>query len=285
MWSRISNSWELVKASAAVLRADKELLLFPLASTLATIMVMIVFAVPMFLANVFDNVADSGDPGVAGYVIAFLFYVTMYFVVIFANTALVGAALIRLNGGDPTLRDGINIAMARVDKILGYAIIAATVGMVLRYIREKGGIIGQIFAWVGDVAWNLATYLVVPVLVSEDIGPIEAVKRSTRLLKDTWGEQVVGNFSIGLVFFLIGLAAVLLVGIPVIALAALTESVIVVVLGVGLVVLVIAVVALVGSTLNGIYTAALYRYATQSAVDTQFFPPGLIEGAFKPKRG
>lgn len=285
MWNRISNSWELVKASMGVLRADKELLLFPLASTVATIIVMIAFAVPMFLANVFDNVADTGDPGVAGYVIAFLFYLTMYFVVIFANTALVGAALIRLEGGDPTLQDGINIAMKRVDKIFGYAIIAATVGMILRYIREKGGLAGAIFSWMGDVAWNLATFLVVPVLVAENIGPLDAVKRSARLLKDTWGEQIAGNFSIGLVFFLIGFAAVVVVGVPVIALVALTESVIVVVLGVALVVLVIAVVSLVGTTINGIYTAALYRYATNNAVDAQFFPPGLIEDAFKPKRG
>lgn len=283
MWQRLENSWELVKASFAVLRADKELILFPLVSTVATLLVMIVFAIPMALANVFDKVANSGDPGPVGYVVAFLFYLTMYFVVIFANTALVGAALIRLNGGDPTFNDGLRIAMERVDKILGYAIIAATVGMILRYIREKGGIVGQIFAFLGDIAWGLATYLVVPVLVAENIGPIDAVKRSGSLLKKTWGEQIAGNFSIGLVFGLIGLAAAIVIGVPVIGLAIASGSVIAVVLGIAIVVLVIAVISLVGSTLNGIYTAALYRYAVSGETDTRFFRPGLIEGAFRPK--
>lgn len=283
MWHRLENSWELVKASFAVLRADKELILFPLVSTLATVLVMIVFAIPMLLANVFDNVANNGDPGPVGYVVAFLFYLTMYFVVIFANTALVGAALIRLDGGDPTFSDGLRIAMERVDKILGYAIIAATVGMILRYIREKGGIVGQIFAFLGDIAWSLATYLVVPVLVAENIGPVDAVKRSGSLLKKTWGEQIVGNFSIGLVFGLIGLAVAIVIGVPVIALAVASGSVVAVVLGIALVVLLIAAISLVGSTLNGIYTAALYRYAVSGETDTRFFRPGLIEGAFRAK--
>jgi len=235
MFARLQNSWELAKASFAVLRADKELVLFPLASTIATIIVMIVFAVPMVVAGVFDKVADSGEPGVAGYVIGFLFYLTMYFVVIFANSALVGAAMIRLRGGDPTLGDGFRIAMAHVGQIFGYALISATVGLLLRALRERGGIAGQIVAWFGNMAWSLATYLVIPVLVVEDVGPVEAIRRSASLLKRTWGEQIAGNFSIGLVFALLSLLAVLVVGLPVILLAAATGSVVAMALGIGLV--------------------------------------------------
>lgn len=283
MWQRFQNSWELVKASFAVLRADKELILFPLVSSIATLVVMIVFAIPMFAANVFDNVADSGNPGAMGYIVAFLFYMTMYFVTIFANTALVGAAMIRLNGGDPTFSDGFRLAMDRVDKILGYAIIAATVGMILRYIRDKGGLLGQIVSFFGEMAWGLATYLVVPVLVMEDIGPMDAVKRSTSLLKKTWGEQITGSFSIGLVFGLLGLGAVLLIGGPVLAITIASGSVLGVVFGIALIVLMIAVISLVGSTLSGIYTAALYRYATTGQINDNYFRPELIEGAFRAK--
>jgi len=283
MIARLSNSWELAKASFAVLRADKELILFPLASGIATILVMIVFAIPMAVAGVFDRLANSNGPGVFGYVMGFLFYLVMYFVVIFANSALVGAALIRLRGGDPTLSDGIQIAMDHIGQIFGYALISATVGILLRALRERGGLAGQVVAWLGNIAWNLATYLVVPVLVVENIGPVDAIKRSAALLKKTWGEQIIGNFSIGLVFGLLAIAAFIVIGLPILLIAIATGSVILVVLAVGVVILLLAGISLVGSALNGIYVAALYRYATENVVDDRYFTPELIQGAFRAK--
>jgi uncharacterized Tic20 family protein len=283
MFERISRSWELVKASYAVLHADKELVVFPIISTIGTILVMIVFAVPMLLAGSFDRAIDNGHIGIFEYTVAFLFYVVMYTVVIFSNSALVGAAMIRLRGGDPTVRDGIQIALDHIGQIVGYAVISATVGVVLRALRERGGLAGQIVAWLGNIAWNLATYLVVPILVVEGIGPIDAIKRSASLLKRTWGEQIVGNFSIGLIFGLITLAAVIVVGVPLIALAAATGSVAVIVLAVAIVVVVVMGISLLGSTLNGIYVAALYRYAVEGEVADQYFTPELVQGAFRHK--
>ena len=134
------------------------------------------------------------------YVLAFLFYVVSYTVIFFCNTALVGAAMIRLEGGDPTLRDGFRIAFDRLPQIIGYALIAATVGMILRWISERAGIVGQIIIGIIGFAWNIATFLVVPVLAVEKVGPIEAIKRSAGLLRRTWGEQLVGNAGIGIVF-------------------------------------------------------------------------------------
>jgi hypothetical protein len=109
------------------------------------------------------------------YAFVLLFYVVQYFVIFFCNTALVGAAMIRLRGGDPTVGDGFRIAVSRIQPILGYALIAATVGMVLRAISERSGLLGRLVIASVGLAWNLATYLVVPVLVVEDVGPIEAV--------------------------------------------------------------------------------------------------------------
>jgi hypothetical protein len=282
MFERLSRSWELVKASYAVLRADKELIVFPIVSLVGTIAVMIVFAIPLALAGSFGRVADN-NTGVFEYAVVFLFYIVMYTVIIFSNAALTGAALIRLRGGDPTLGDGFRIAMDHLGQIVGYAVIAATVGVVLRALRERGGLLGQIVAWFGNLAWNLATYLVVPVLVVENIGPIEAIRRSTDLLKRTWGEQIVGNFSIGLVFGLLTLAAVLVVGVPLFLLASAMDSILMIVLAIVLIVLLVAAISLIGSALNGIYVAALYRFATETAVADQYFSPELVQGAFRRK--
>lgn len=282
MLERISNSWRLVKASAAVLQADKELLVFPIVSAVLSLLVVATFIVPIILAGIFDSrvIAESGMPAL-GWVFGFLFYVVQYFVIFFCNTALVGAALIRLRGGDPTVSDGFRIAGSRVGVILGYALIAATVGMILRAISERSGLLGKLVVGLVGLAWNLATYLVVPVLAVEDVGPIEAVKRSSAYLRKTWGEQIVGTAGMGIVFGLLAFAT-LVVGALLFVLAATTESVVLMVLVGGLVVLALVANALVGSALGGVYAAAVYRYAAEGDAGT-FFAPELVRHAFRPK--
>jgi hypothetical protein len=275
------RSLELTKASFAVLRSDKELLVFPLVSFLALVVVTISFFVPFALIGGIENVSE-GAPSIAEYVLAFIYYVVAYSVIFFFNTALVGAAMIRLEGGDPTLRDGIRIAGSHLPAIVGYAVIAATVGMILRAISERAGIVGQIIIGIIGFVWNVATFLVVPVLVSENVGPIEAIKRSASLLRKTWGEQIVASVGIGLVFAVL-VMVVVAVGVLVIVAAASISAVLALV---GVVVLVLAVggVALVGSALSGIFTASLYRYATKGD-GGPMFRSETLSAAFRPKGG
>ena len=280
--NRIANSWRLVQVSVEVLRADKELILFPIVSMVGAIAVMATFAVPMLLAGFFDSLASGRADGLFSVVIGFLFYVVMYFITIFSHAALIGAATIRLRGSDPTVRDGFSIALKHAANILGYALIAATVGMVLRAISERGGIVGQIVSSILGFAWGVVTFLVVPVLVIEEIGPIEAVKRSGQLLKDTWGEQLVGNFGIGVVFGLLALGIIVLVGLPLIALAVAAESVLFLAMAIAVTVVLLVGAGLIGSTLNGIYQAAVYHYAVEGTTGG-YFPADLIQGAFRQK--
>ncbi len=277
MFEKFSRSWGLVKASAAVLRSDKELMLFPLISGVATLVVLATFLVPMFALRIFEG----GDVGVGGAIFGFLFYFCQYSVIIFFNCALVGAAMIRLDGGDPTLADGIAAAKSRIPAILGYAAIAATVGVLLQALksRDNNFIVRLIGSGLG-AAWTLATFLVVPVLVSRNVGPIDALKQSVSLLKKTWGENAIGNVGIGAAFGLITFA-VILIGFG-LAFAAAQISV-------GLAIAVAAVfligVLLLGvyqAALSGIYSAALYRYAVSHETPAAF--QGLqLEQAFAPK--
>ncbi len=287
MFERFNRSWELVKASWAVLQQDKELLIFPIVSFLGSIVVLITFAVPMIAAGVFDSMASRGSDGIGffGVVVGFLFYLVMYTVVIFSNTALVGAAMIRLDGGNPTLADGFRIARERLGIIVAYAAISATVGMILRAISERGGIIGQIASSILGFAWSVLTFLVIPVLVMEKVGPVDAVKRSGELLKQTWGEQLAANFGMGAVFGLATLGIVILGMVLIFAFAAVDAGVLVAIAVIAMILAIIAL-SLVGSALGGIYQAALYRYATSGTVDSHF-SPDTIQGAFaqKPKRG
>ncbi len=280
MFNRIQNSWELVKASASVLRADKELITFPIVSGIGVIIVTLSFAFPMLLAGFFDALL-KGHAQVFGLIAGLLFYAAQYFVIIFSNAALVGAAMIRLEGGDPTVRDGFRIAWQHIGAILGYALIAATVGMILRWLSERGKTAGRIVSSVLGLAWSLATYLVVPVLVVEGVGPLEAIRRSTNLLRKTWGEQIVGNFSLGTLFGLLGAVIIL----PAVAIVALAFSSRVIWLGVTVILLAalaIVLLGLISSTLNGIYVAAVYRYAVNGETGG-FFDEHLIKEAFRPQ--
>ncbi|MBP8224884.1 MAG: hypothetical protein KAX59_01905 [Acidovorax sp.] len=283
MFDRLSRSWQLVKASASVLKQDRMLVLFPLISSVAMLAVLASFAIPVMGWVVFSGRSATGS-AVAGstfYALGFLFYLTQYFVIFFFNAALVGAAMIRLDGGDPTLSDGLRLAASRWTSILGYAAIAATVGLVLRVIAERVGFLGRLITSLLGAGWTVATFLVVPVLVARDVGPAQAVKESALILKRTWGENLVGQAGLGVAFALIQFVVVLL-GVALVGTAMAGGSAILIVLSLMLTIGCVLLSILVHGALSGIYAAALYRFATQNG-NAQGFAPDALRGAFVAK--
>jgi hypothetical protein len=217
------------------------------------------------------------------YAAYFLFYLCEYFVIFFFNTALVGAVMKQLDGEKPTVSDGLRIAASKFYTIFGYALIAATVGVVLRAIQERFGLIGKIVGGLLGMSWTLATSLVVPVLAANDVGPIEAIEESARLFTRTWGENALGRTGMGLsfaMFFLLVLAG----GIGLTELAKnvfqselLMQAMQLITIG-GL-----GLVTLIYSTLSGIYAVALYRHASDSA-GTSGFDSDALSMAFYDRR-
>lgn len=270
MFSRFSRSWELVKVSLNVLKKDKELLIFPLFSSIAAVAVVASF-MPFFdigsAAGPTTATAVEGDAETINLIVFGAFYFVEYFVIFFFNTALVGAALIRMDGGDPTVGDGLRIATSKIDKILGYALIAATIGLLLRAIAERVGFIGRIVVGLLGAGWTIASFLTVPILVSKDIGPIDAVRESASLLKKTWGENLITTTGFGLVFWLIYIGLFFLVGSVAYAIRGNGELLIAwLVVGV----LAFMLTGLLHAALQGIFSAALYRYATDGEVGGGF---------------
>lgn len=282
---KFARSWALMKSSANILRQDKELMLFPLFAGLASLVVIASFAWPVIsLWHGHRTGLEDGGRHVSPVFLAvsFLFYFVQYGVVIFFNTALAAAAFIRLDGGNPTLNDGLRAAWSKLPSIVGYALISATVGMILRAIQERAGIVGRLVAGLLGVGWTVATFLVVPVLAAQNVGPVEALKDSASLVKRTWGENIIGNAGIGLAGGLLTFC-VMVVSIALFVGAASTGSIALMV-AVG-VVAVIAVVALglFQNAMHGVYAAALYRYA-EHGDPGQGFDRALLETAFRQKK-
>jgi hypothetical protein len=278
---RLSRSWDLVTASFSILWADKQLLMFPVLSGASCVIVTILLlagGAAIFepqLGNLSaliprdDPRAFAGSPEVMGAL--FLLYLANYFVIIFFNVALVGVANSRLTGGSWTFDQGLELAWKRKWVILQWAFIAATVGMVLRALSERAGFIGRIVVGFIGVAWNLACYFVVPVLAFEELSPGAALYRSAELFQETWGEKVAGGFSLGLIFFLMMVPGFL------IWFGAINYAGPKGMLAGGIFMAAyFLLLSVVSSAVQGIFNAALYRYAVD-----QTTPPGYPQGLFR----
>jgi hypothetical protein len=201
MIERIEHGWDMAVESLSVLRKDKELLVFPLLSLMACVLVIASFAWPLWFSGYARQVMQQPQWQKEWFVWAtlFAFYAVNYFIILFFNAALVAGALIRLRGGDPTLADGFRAAVSRLPQILAWTLVSATVGMLLKMADRKADRWqGLAFSLLG-VAWSVATFFVVPVLVVEKVGPWDALKRSAKVISDSWGEAFVADLGIGLI--------------------------------------------------------------------------------------
>jgi len=280
MYYNFEAGWELVKQSFAVLRMDKELLVFPFLAGVASLVVMASFALPLlshYGLDGIDRIIESEDPAVKAAALAyvFVFYLCMSFVTIFCNSALIGATVIRLQGGDPTVGDGLRVAIRRIVPIFAWAVVSATVGLILRVLESsRRSLLARAAASLFGMAWSIVTCLAVPVLVIEGLGPLKAIRRSASLLRETWGEQLVGNFSMGAIFFLAGaIGAVLFAGLGH-TLAGWHGAV-------ALAVIYLAFVAIVSRALGAIFKASVYYYATGNELP-ETLSAEIIESAFVP---
>ena len=290
MFESTSNGWQLVRQSWRVLKLDKELLVFPLLSGVACLLVTVSFAVPLLALVESSEVAEEhveqaeamgpeqvDAASVLYYAGALAYYVANYFVIVFFNSALIACAIIRFKGGDPTLKDGFSAAFSRLPQIFCWALVAGTVGLLLRVVESKSDRVGRIITSLLGMAWSAVTYFVVPVIVVEKLGPLAAGQRSLQILRKTWGQSLTANFGIGCIVSLLMILAV----IPVVVGLALTVGgsapVGIPVLIAGLFMLLM--ISLVSSALNSIVLGALYLYAAEGQVPDQF-DDQMFQGAF-----
>jgi hypothetical protein len=282
MFGAFSRSFALIKESAGILRKDPELVLLTLGSFAGILFIALVAGIVGITSGAIDPEAETMTP--VGVVLIALTYFAGYFLVIYFEVALVSAIQFRMSGGDPNFWYGISRANHRLPAILGWALIAATVSVLLRMLeqaaRQKGGIIGTILAGLLSFGWTLMVFFVIPVIAAEGVGPIEAIKRSSRTVKGRWGEAIIGTHGIG---FIMMIATVIVAGIPfALGFAAIGTSP---VLG-GLFFTVAGAVAvfmwaLTGS-LESTYRAVLFAYANDG--DTHGFSKEALDGAFAPKK-
>ncbi len=241
-------TWNLVLQSFRLLRNDKKLMVFPVLSAIGAGALALPFVFALFGLRLSDGVRWGGNT----WLLVFLWYCGASFITIFFNCALAACVQMRFAGQEGTLSDGLRRAWSRVQVIFLWSLVSATVGQALQWLDSRAGWIGKVMIWLVGLSWGMATYLVVPVLVMEDAGMMDSVRRSSSLLRQTWGEQLISGIAfgwMGLLFAIPGIVIGVLGanGYPIFIVPA---------------VLWFATMAAAFSAAREIFTVALYRYAT-----------------------
>jgi hypothetical protein len=222
-------------------------------------------ALPLMIAG--GIVSEGDEPSAVAWILIGIGVYLGYTVTIFFGVGIVHAAGLVLDGRDATVGESIGFAFKRLGPILGWSVVGTAVSLLLAFLRSRG-VAGAILAGIGGAAWSLITFLAVPVIAFEGLGPIATLKRSAALFRQRWGEQITGNVGIGLVFFLLSLPGLLVAGIG-LAVAQGSASIVgwvLVVIGV----LAVLVVAIVGRAASAAFGAVLYRYAASGETSPHF---------------
>ena len=277
---RIKRGWKLSKQSWAVVKSDKSLLAFPIISVVAAIITMIIF----FGGGAAMAVAIGSPWGALPLVIIGAYLLTV--VGVFSSVALASCATEALEGRQTTVGQGISAARGRMKVIFAWAAVAMFVGALIAVIQSllqevAGGIVSAIFGGLAGFAWAVATFFVIPVIALDGLGPKEALKTSAHVVKELWGEGVVGSSAIGLITFFVAILpafAMMVLGFVLAGSSAVGGGLLITI---GVLVFVIAM--LFQSTITAVFRVALYRYATEGDVIGGFDREAL-ESAFVPKK-
>jgi hypothetical protein len=275
VFDRIRHGLTLTNKAWGVIRSHPGLVKLPIAGGVVGLVVFIVCGVPGLVLLDSDDtwvVAVGVLPLLVG---AFLAGIA----VLFYNVVLVAVADHVLRHEKPDVAAAKRIARSRLGAIVKWGLVSFAVGFVLGALSESKGALGRFAASLGAAMWELVSFLVLPVLTFEGVGPIASMKRSTALFRERWGQQVAGNVVIGGVAGLIVIVGIVfgLGGVALVIAGGTTAIVAGVVL-----VLVGVIVTLGGAVFGGatrnVFGVALYRYVVEDRALGPFTATDL-EGA------
>ena len=273
-----SNTWSIIKTSMVVLRKDKELLLFPVMSFIGVGIVVAVAAIAFLAMGSFDRLDTSGGESqlqLGDAIVAVIALFASITVITYFNAALMGAARHRLKGGDPNVFTGFAAVNKNVTGVIGWSFISTIIFILLTYARSvaNDNFLARIIIDIMGAIWAYMTFFVVPILIVEHVGPIEAIKRSKNYFGRTWGEQLVSGFGFGIFRFL-----AVIPGIAIGAAVGAISPVAGIIVAIPLVGIGLAVV----NALEGIFKMALYEQVVEH-VQPQFFEPEVLQSAYHQK--
>ncbi len=282
---RFRASYLLTTESFELLRKDKEVMLFPLLSALFCSVLCIAMIVGLIVSGNVEALAaeEPVQSDAAAYAWGFGVYLVIFFIATYFQAGLTAVVHTRILGGNASFSDGIRAANSILGKIIVWSLVASTVGLILQIIFDRSKLLGKIVIWLLGAAWGVLTFFMVPVLLIDKASVGASLKKSAFIFKQTWGETLIMNFSMGLYFFFVHLFLIVLY---VSALAGLNTMEL---LTAGPTIALTAIfvfaflfTVLLQNALNAIFKVVLFEYASTGRVP-EGFEPQLILGAIKRK--
>ena len=268
----------MARASWRVVRKEKSLLAFPVLAAVFGLGYALLVVAPLGLIGF----VAFGENAILGWVLLAIALLGMNIGATFFGVAAASNASRVLNGEEPKLGDGLRVARSRLKVIIQWGVVSATVGLVLQLVSERaGGLGGALVQMIGGAAWSIASFFVLPILALEGVGPFDAIKKSLSVVREKWGESLVGGAVVSLIPGLIAIAGVI-VGVLGVLIGLGGQWVLgAPLIVIGVVVLVVAIT--VGQILHAVFTVVVYRYATEGAVP-EGFSAGDLDAVFRPKK-
>jgi len=266
---RLQASWLLLKEAFRFLRADAELIFVPI---IAGIILVILFAFLLIavLATGLVNVV-SGEQVWSSQALVLLFggYLVTTFVVTLMQAMVTHTVFVRAKSGNASLGESFGAAIRHTPGLFVWSLIQSTVGVILHLITERSQRLGKIVVSMIGVSWAIITYFVVPAIMIDQKKPIPAIKHSAQVFKGTWGETLVTNVSLGLVFLLAHVFMVVLLVLSIVASMQMDTPLIMIVAVIVWVLWLFAAIA-VEHVLRAIVRTLLYLYAVAPETATNF---------------
>lgn len=273
--SRVKNGWQLAKTSLQIIKDNKTLLVFPILSGTSLILILATFfgGSFLFLDSILGGLESSSETSqnIIGIVLIFFYYLINYFVVVFFNSALVHCTRQILDGKETSVGEGIRYAGDNIGRIFTWAVVSATVGTLLQLL-SRAGKVGEIIAGLIGFGWSVLTFFVVPVLLYENRSVVGSIKESGRILKDKWGDSLVGNASLGFFQFI---ALIVAVGLGYLLISLIG------IWGALPAVLLFLLVIVVFSAAQTIFMTAIYNHVTEHEI--RYFDVDILDAAFTTK--
>ena len=276
MFATLDRSWNIAKTTFSVMKKDPEMIAFPVLGAIASLLFTAALLVPTIFLQFMGATTSEVAFGVIQYIALFFVYFGLAFIATFFNTCVVYTAKVRFSGGDATFGEALKFAFSRLPQIAAWSAVSASVGLFLKMLddaaRRAGGIVGLVLRGLLSAmgfAWSVVTLFVVPAMVYDGVGPIEAIKRSTNTLKQTWGESLARHFGLGLMQFLVSLpgwlgffAAFMLLG----------NSIGLALFVGGLCVTYLILVTMVFQVANSVFNTALFHFARSGQAAGEYDP-------------
>ncbi len=279
---RFDGGLQIAKESWTILKQDKEMMWFPLISSLTNILFIVAFFYVLFktgsLSSVLGN-SNEVNSNIIKYAVIFVYYIVSFFISYFFQAGIITIAHARFNGENLSFKDGFKGALNNIGKIFALSAISATVGMILSIISEKSKIVGKIVASLFGAAWNILTYFSLPSLVVGKTTVRDSFKDSASVIRKTWGETIVVTLGVGFFFSIVIFGGfVVAVGV-----AYMIGKVLPALIIAGLFIIFLVVMSIISSTLGTVFKLALYEYAKTGVIPNGFSSSIIKEAISTPK--